>query len=415
MASSASQRPKVVVGVSGGIAAYKAAELVRLFAERDYRVQVVMTRSAREFIRPLTFAALTGEKVITDLFPDAGKEADLDNAIEHIAVAQQADLLLVAPATADILAKFATGIAGDFLTTMQLAYNGPLVVAPAMNTNMWDHPATRQNMETLRRRGVIVVEPEAGELACGMVGPGRLADIEKIARAADRALGRSRDLAGETVLITAGPTQEPVDPVRYLSNRSSGRMGFALAAEAAARGARVIIVSGPVAIDPPAGCEVERVTTTDEMYRAVLERLSEASIVIMAAAVADYRPAIAHESKIKKDSGALTLDLEPTVDILTEIGRLKGDRVLVGFAAETEDLVENAQTKLRRKNCDFIVANPVGAAAEGAGIDSEENQGVLLSAAGERVEFPRGSKTEMASRVFEELSRLRPARAAAGD
>ena len=415
MASSASQRPKVVVGVSGGIAAYKAAELVRLFAERDYRVQVVMTRSAREFIRPLTFAALTGEKVITDLFPDAGKEADLDNAIEHIAVAQQADLLLVAPATADILAKFATGIAGDFLTTMQLAYNGPLVVAPAMNTNMWDHPATRQNMETLRRRGVIVVEPEAGELACGMVGPGRLADIEKIARAADRALGRSRDLAGETVLITAGPTQEPVDPVRYLSNRSSGRMGFALAAEAAARGARVIIVSGPVAIDPPAGCEVERVTTTDEMYRAVLERLSEASIVIMAAAVADYRPAIAHESKIKKDSGALTLDLEPTVDILTEIGRLKGDRVLVGFAAETEDLVENAQTKLRRKNCDFIVANPVGAAAEGAGIDSEENQGVLLSAVGERVEFPRGSKTEMASRVFEELSRLRPARAAAGD
>ena len=415
MASSASQRPKVVLGVSGGIAAYKAAELVRLLAERDYRVQVVMTRSAREFIRPLTFAALTGEKVITDLFPEAGKEADLDNAIEHIAVAQQADLLLVAPATADILAKFATGIADDFLTTIQLAYSGPLVVAPAMNTNMWDHPATRQNMETLRGRGVIVVEPEAGELACGMVGPGRLADIEKIARAADEALGRSRDLAGETVLITAGPTQEPVDPVRYLSNRSSGRMGFALAAEAAARGARVIIVSGPVTIDPPAGCEVERVTTTDEMYQAVLERLSEASIVVMAAAVADYRPAIAHESKIKKDSGARTLDLELTVDILAEIGRLKGDRVLVGFAAETEDLVENAQAKLRRKNCDFIVANPVGAAAEGAGIDSEENQGVLLSAAGERVEFPRGSKTAMASRVFDELLRLRPTRAAAGD
>ena len=415
MAYSPSQRPKVVVGVSGGIAAYKAAELVRLLAERDYRVQVVMTRSAREFIRPLTFAALTGEKVITDLFPAAGKEADLDNAIEHVGVAQEADLLLVAPATADILAKFAAGIADDFLTTMQLAYAGPLVVAPAMNTNMWDHPATRENIETLRGRGVIVVEPGAGELACGMVGPGRLAEIEKIANAADEALGRSRDLAGETVLLTAGPTQEPLDPVRYLSNRSSGRMGFALAAEAAARGARVIVVAGPVAIDPPAGCEVQRVTTTDEMYRAVLERLSEASIVIMAAAVADYRPVSSRESKIKKQSSAPTLDLERTVDILAAVGRLKGDRLLVGFAAETEDLVENAEAKLRQKNCDFIVANPVGASAEGAGIDSEENQGVLLSAAGERVEFRRGSKTAMASRVFDELLRLRPARVAAGD
>ena len=412
MAHSASQRPKVVVGVSGGIAAYKAAELVRLLAERDYRVQVVMTRSAREFIRPLTFAALTGEKVITDLFPEPGKEADLENAIEHIAVAQEADLLLVAPATADILAKFATGIADDFLTTMQLAYTGPLVVAPAMNTNMWDHPATRENIKTLRERGVSVVEPEAGELACGMVGPGRLAEIEKIARAADEALGRSRDLAGETVLITAGPTQEPIDPVRYLSNRSSGRMGFALAAAAAARGARVIVVAGPVAIDPPAACEVQRVTTTDEMYQAVLERLSEASIVIMAAAVADYRPVSSRESKIKKESSEPTLDLEPTVDILSEVGRLKGDRLLVGFAAETEDLVENAEGKLRQKNCDFIVANPVGASAEGAGMDSEENQGVLLSAAGDRVELPRGSKAGMASRIFDELLRLRPARAA---
>ena len=277
---------------------------------------------------------------------------------------------------------------------------------------MWSHPATRENIQTLRGRGVIVVEPEAGELACGMVGPGRLADIEKIASAADEALGRSRDLAGETVLITAGPTQEPIDPVRYLSNRSSGRMGFALAAEAAARGARVIVVAGPVAIDPPAACEVQRVTTTDEMYRAVLEGLSEASIVIMAAAVADYRPVTSRESKIKKGSGPPELDLEPTVDILSEVGRLKGDRLLVGFAAETEDLVENAEGKLRQKNCDFIVANPVGAAAEGAGIDSEENQGVLLSAAGERVELPRGSKAGMASRIFDELLRLRPARAA---
>ena len=418
-----SQSPKVVVGVSGGIAAYKAADLVRLLADRKCRVQVVMTRSAREFIRPLTFAALTGEKVITGLFPESAEEASLDNAIEHVAVAQEADLLLVAPATADVLAKFAAGIADDFLTTMYLAYTGPVVVAPAMNTNMWNHPATRENLKILRGRGVNVVGPEAGELACGMVGPGRLTDIEKIALAVSEALRRRQDLAGETVLITAGPTREPVDPVRYLSNRSSGRMGFALAAEAAARGARVIVVAGPVAVGPPPACEVQRVTTAEEMRRAVLARLSEADIVIMAAAVADYRPAAFQPSKIKKESGPPrsgppkagppALDLEITVDILSEIGRIKGNRLLVGFAAETENLVENAEIKLRRKNCDFIVANPVGASADGGGMDSEENRGVLLSAAGERVDFPRGTKTEMAAWVFDELLRLRPVSAMA--
>jgi len=399
---------KIVLGVSGGIAAYKSAELVRLLTERGYRVQVVMTASAQEFIRPLTLAALTGEKVITGLFADTSGDATLQSAIEHIGVAQEADLLLVAPATANILAKFANGVSDDFLTTMHLAYQGPIVVAPAMNTNMWDHPATRTNLATLRGRGVRVVEPDSGTLACGMVGPGRLADLDSIVAAVDEQLGRSRDLEGETVLITAGPTQEPLDPVRFLSNRSSGRMGFALAGEARSRGARVVIVCGPVALDPPPRCEVDHVTTTDEMYDAVLRRLSEATIVIMAAAVADYRPVKAESSKIKKASAATSLELEPTVDILAEVARLKGERLLIGFAAETDQLLEHAGQKLRKKNCDLIVANPVGDSAAGTGFDSEENQGVLLSATGETIELPRSSKRQMAERIFDHALRLRP-------
>ena len=399
---------KIVLGVSGGIAAYKSAELVRLLTERGYRVQVVMPASAQEFIRPLTLAALTGEKVITGLFADTSGDATLQSAIEHIGVAQEADLLLVAPATANILAKFANGVSDDFLTTMHLAYQGPIVVAPAMNTNMWDHPATRTNLATLRGRGVRVVEPDSGTLACGMVGPGRLADLDSIVAAVDEQLGRSRDLEGETVLITAGPTQEPLDPVRFLSNRSSGRMGFALAGEARSRGARVVIVCGPVALDPPPRCEVDHVTTTDEMYDAVLRRLSEATIVIMAAAVADYRPVKAESSKIKKASAATSLELEPTVDILAEVARLKGERLLIGFAAETDQLLEHAGQKLRKKNCDLIVANPVGDSAAGTGFDSEENQGVLLSATGETIELPRSSKRQMAERIFDHALRLRP-------
>ncbi len=402
------QSPKIVLGVSGGIAAYKSAELVRLLIDRGYRVQVVMTASAQEFIRPLTFAALTGEKVITDLLADTSGDATLQSAIEHIGVAQEADLLLVAPATANVLAKFANGVSDDFLTTMHLAYQGPIVVAPAMNTNMWDHPATRANLATLRGRGVRVVEPDSGALACGMVGPGRLADLDSIVAAVEEQLGRSRDLEGETVLITAGPTQEPLDPVRYLSNRSSGRMGFALAEEARSRGARVVIVCGPVSLDPPAGCEVENVTTTDEMYNAVLRRLSEATIVIMAAAGADYRPLKAESLKIKKASARKSLELEPTVDILAEVARLKGQRLLIGFAAETDQLVEHAEKKLRTKNCDLIVANPVGDSAAGAGFDSDENQGVLLSAAGETIELPRSSKRRMAQRIIDHALQLRP-------
>src|ERR1700736_1624787 len=306
---------KVALGVTGGIAAYKAAEIVRLLQDRGIRVQVVMTRAAQEFIRPLTFAALSGEKVITGMFaPGDGHEArepNIDSAIEHIAVAQSIDALVVAPATADVLAHFAQGIASDFLTTLYLATTAPVVVAPAMNVNMWDHPATQANLEILRQRGVKIVEPGSGYLACGMTGAGRLAENEAIVAAVLQALGASQDLEGETVLITAGPTREKIDPVRYLTNRSSGRMGYAIAEAALRRGARVLLVSGPTALTPPGGAEVTRIESAEQMRQAALNLLPEATIVIKTAAVADYRPKNAAEQKIKR-KGAMALELEPT-------------------------------------------------------------------------------------------------------
>ncbi len=284
---------KVALGVSGGVAAYKAAEIVRLLQDRGIRVQVIMTKAAQEFIKPLTFAALSGEKVITDLFTEGGDApANIDSAIEHIAVAQSIDALLIVPASADVLAKFAQGIASDFLTTLYLATTAPVVVAPAMNVNMWNHPATQTNTEILRKRGVKIVEPGTGYLACGMTGAGRLAENEAIVAATLEALGASQDLSGETVLITAGPTREKIDPVRYLTNRSSGRMGYALAEAAIRRGARVLLVSGPVAITPPAAAELTRVESADEMREAALKLLPEATIVIKTAAVSDYRPKV---------------------------------------------------------------------------------------------------------------------------
>jgi len=283
-----------------------------------------------------------------------------------------------------------------------------------MNTNMWNHPATRRNLAVLRERGVQVVAPDEGELACGVVGPGRLAVLERIVAAAEAALNPARDLAGETVLITAGPTEESLDPVRFLSNRSSGRMGYALAAEARARGARVVLISGPVAIEPPAGCELIPVTTAEEMHKAVLERFTEATVIVMAAAVADYRPARVETRKIKKQPGKqISIELEPTADILKAVGERKADRLLVGFAAETEDLVANAKSKLQAKNCDLIVANPVGREAGGAGIDSEENQGWIVAATGETIELPRSSKREMARRILDHALAIRPSLARA--
>src|SRR5436305_2421693 len=297
---------KVALGVSGGIAAYKAAEIVRLLQERGVRVQVIMTQAAQEFVRPLTFAALSGEKVITDMFAAGNEEPNIDSAVEHIAVAQAIDALVVVPATADILAKFAQGVANDFLTTLYLATTAPIIVAPAMNVNMWDHPATQQNLQILRKRGVKIVEPGSGYLACGMTGPGRLAENEAIVAATLEALGASQDLAAETVLITAGPTREKIDPVRYLSNRSSGRMGYAIAEAALRRGARVLLVSGPTSLKPPDAAEVTWVESAKEMLDAVLRLLPHSSIVIKTAAVSDYRPKATATQKIKR-TGSMSL------------------------------------------------------------------------------------------------------------
>jgi len=396
---------RILLGVGGGIAAYKAAELVRRLQERGFRVQAALTAAAQRFITPLTFAALTNEKVVTELFEPGSGEGDAATAIEHISVPLAADLFLVAPATADLLAKLAHGLADDFLTTAHLAYQGPVVVAPAMNVNMWNHPATQANLAALRARGVHVINPDEGAMACGMYGPGRLAEPEAIAARVQQILTGGAELAGRTVLITAGPTREPLDPVRYLSNRSSGRMGYALAAEALRRGARVILVSGPVASTPPPGAEVLAVETAAEMYAAVTERMEGADVIIMAAAVSDYRAKNPAAQKIKKSGEEVpAFELEQTADILAEAGRRKGDRILVGFAAETDNLEANAAAKLARKNCDFVVANPVGEAAQGAGMDSDENQGLLLGAGGERIELPREVKAAMAARIFDTLA-----------
>src|SRR6478735_8124579 len=398
---------KVALGVCGGIAAYKAAEIVRLLQDRGIHVQVIMTDSAQEFVRPLTFAALSGEKVITSMFNrDAGAEPNIDSAIEHIAVAQSIDALLVAPATADVLAKFAQGVANDFLTTLYLATTAPVVVAPAMNVNMWEHPATQQNLETLSRRGVRVVQPDSGYLACGMTGPGRLADNESIVSALLEVLGSAQDLAGETVLITAGPTREKIDPVRYLTNRSSGRMGYALAEAALRRGARVLLVSGPTALTPPASAELTRVESTEQMRDAVLNLLPQASIVIKTAAVCDYRPKSTAGQKLKR-KGPMTLDLEPTPDILKDISQKKGTQILVGFAAETENVLENARQKLVSKNLDAIVVNDVS--REGVGFDTERNA-VTIITRDDVVEVPETTKWEVAQRVLDQVVRLRQPR-----
>jgi len=400
---------KIALGVTGGVAAYKAAELVRRLQQEKLDIQVVMTRAAQEFITPLTFAALTGQKVITEMFSASGAApANVESAIEHIAVAQRIDLLLVAPATADILGKFAHGIAEDFLGTLYLATKAPIIVAPAMNVNMWEHPATQENLAALRARGVHVVEPDEGYLACGMTGAGRLAATEAIAKKVCEVLGLGHDLEGRTVLITAGPTCEDLDPVRFLTNRSSGKMGYALAEAAQRRGARVILVSGPTDRMIPEGVDWVPVRTTEEMRRAVHDRAREANVLIMAAAVADYRPAAAAQAKIKRTEKNLTLELEPTPDILAELGREFGTdrhgRVLVGFAAETNRLAENARAKLARKGADIIVANDV--TQEGAGFDTDTNIATLFLRDGRETPLPKMSKFDLANRILDQVLAL---------
>jgi phosphopantothenoylcysteine decarboxylase / phosphopantothenate---cysteine ligase len=394
---------KIALGVSGGIAAYKAVEVCRLLQDRGIRVQVIMTQAAQEFVRPLTFAALSGEKVITGMFSGGDDAPNIDSAIEHISVAQSIDALVVVPASADILAKFSQGIASDFLTTLYLATTAPVVVAPAMNVNMWNHAATQANLEILKKRGVKIVEPAAGYLACGMTGPGRLAENETIVAAVMEALGASQGLTGETVLITAGPTREKIDPVRYLTNRSSGRMGYALAEAALRRGARVLLVSGPTALTPPGAAEMTRVESAEEMRQAVMNLLPQATIVIKTAAVSDYRPKAIASQKLKR-SGNMTLELEPTADIVSEIARNKHSQLIIGFAAETENVLENARKKLLSKSLDAIVVNDVS--HEGIGFDSDRNA-VTIITHHDIVEVSETTKWEIAQRVLDQIIRLR--------
>jgi phosphopantothenoylcysteine decarboxylase/phosphopantothenate--cysteine ligase len=398
---------RVGLGVTGGIAAYKAAELVRLLQDKGLEVQVVMTRSSRQFVTPLTFAALTGRKVITDLFADpGGGEPNLESAIEHISLAQSIDALVIAPATADNIAKIAHGIADDFLTSLVLATTAPLIVAPAMNVNMWDNAATQQNVQTLRARGARVIDPDEGYLACGMTGAGRLASIESIASAVLKTLGIRDDLQGETVLVTAGRTEEPLDAIRYIGNRSSGKMGYALAEASRRRGARVILVSGPTCLGVPSGVVAELVRTAEEMAETVLAHLGGASVVLMAAAVADFRPAKVEPEKIKKQHGPPTLELEPTPDILSEIsGRRRQDQILVGFAAETNHLLENAAAKLQTKRLDLVVANDV--TQEGAGFEADTNIVTLLFADGRLRPLEKMSKLDVANCILDEVVGLR--------
>jgi phosphopantothenoylcysteine decarboxylase / phosphopantothenate---cysteine ligase len=397
---------RVALGISGGIAAYKAPELLRLLQERGLEVQVVMTRNACKFVAPLTFAALSGRKVITEMFGGPQGVANLDSAIEHMAVAQAIDALVIAPATANLLAKMAHGIADDFLTTLCLATKAPLIVAPAMNVNMWEHAATQKNVQILQERGATVLLPDEGYLACGMTGAGRLTSVASIAHAVFATLRIGSDLSAECALVTAGPTQEPWDEVRYLSNQSSGKMGYALAQASRTRGARVVLVSGPTQIEPPEGVEMERVRTAEQMAQAVLRHFERATVVLMAAAVSDFRPAEVLPRKIKKQDGIPVLRLEPTPDILAMLApRRRPAQVVVGFAAETENLLTHAAAKLRDKHLDFIVANDLS--QEGAGFDVDTNIVTLLFPDGHSKLLEKMSKLDVAHRILDEVVALR--------
>jgi phosphopantothenoylcysteine decarboxylase/phosphopantothenate--cysteine ligase len=410
MPNESNKPPRVTVGVSGGVAAYKAAELVRALQQRGADVRVVMTRAAQEFVQPLTFSSLTGYKVITSLW--GGEEGgfssglDADGQIEHIAEAQGADAVVIAPATAHVLAKMAHGLADDFLSTMLLATTAPVIVAPAMNVNMWNHPATRANVEILRQRGVIFVDPDSGYLACGMTGSGRLADVGTIAQAVMDTLARGgkRDLAGETVLVTAGGTREAIDPVRFLGNRSSGKMGYAIAEAARARGAQVVLVSAPTSLTPPAGCAFVPVTSAEEMRVAVMEHLPAATVVVGAAAVADFRMASIGEEKLRRE-GRLQLDLEPTADIVrAAAGSRRPGTLVIAFAAEMDSDVSHARQKMMAKGADAIVLNDVS--QPGVGFDSDRNVATFVTRE-HAVDIPEMTKAEMAGRILDQVVELR--------
>jgi phosphopantothenoylcysteine decarboxylase/phosphopantothenate--cysteine ligase len=401
---------RVIVAVTGGVAAYKAAELVRLLQQNKVDVHVVMTRAAQEFVRPLTFSSLTGHKVITGMWEgDAPSGLDDQNQIEHISEAQAADAVVIAPATAHVLAKMAHGLADDFLSTMLLATTAPVIVAPAMNVSMWNHPATRANVALLRERGVIFVDPDAGYLACGMIGSGRLADVGTIVQAVMATLENRQpkppqDLVGETVLVTAGGTREAIDPVRFLGNRSSGKMGYALAEVARQRGAQVILVSAPTALTPPAGCAFVPVTSAEEMHAAVMEHLPTATVMIGAAAVADFRlPSVGGE-KLRRE-GTLHLELEPTADIIrAAVQAHRPGTLVIAFAAEMDDNVARARQKMLAKGADAIVLNDVS--QPGLGFDSDNNVATFITR-DHAIDIPEMSKREMAGRILDQVTSLR--------
>jgi phosphopantothenoylcysteine decarboxylase/phosphopantothenate--cysteine ligase len=387
---------EIILGVTGSIAAYKAVEILRELTRRGAAVTVVMTESAQRFVTPLTFETLSRRPVLADLFT-----LDYEKHIGHVVAGARADLLLVAPATANTIAKFAHGLADDFLSNIYLSRTCPVLLAPAMDRDMYANPAVQENLSHLKARGVHVVEPEVGELASGLIGPGRLADLSVILRAVEDVLARQEDLAGETVLVTAGPTQEPLDPVRFLSNRSSGRMGFAIAQGARERGAHVMLVSGPTSLPTPAGVTRTDVTTAEEMLHAVMDRLEATTILIMAAAVADYRPSAPAPRKMKKRE-AITIELVRNPDILAEAGCRKGSRILVGFAAETEELIQNAREKLEKKHLDLIVANDIR-----IGFGGETNRVTILDRKGGVEELPELAKREVAHRILDRVVALR--------
>jgi len=403
--NSGSSGKRVALGITGGIAAYKAAEVLRGLQRAGCTVRVAMSPRACEFITPLTFRALSGSHVIVDDYAP-----DNPDPIAHITFSQTVDLFVIAPATANIIAKFANGVADDFLTSTYLAATAPVLIAPAMNTSMWEHPATQRNIERLRQDGVRIVEPDAGEMACGTIGPGRLSEPERIVAAALAILNRheshKRDLTGEHILITTGATREELDPVRFISNRSSGRMGFAIAQAARARGAEVTAVAGITTVDPPSGINVRRATSAAEMQRVVAEEIGKASVFIAAAAVVDYRPAQRASEKIKKTESTLSLNLERTPDILGEVAAARTNGLLVvGFAAETNDVVSNAQAKLQTKKLDAIIANDVS--RDDIGFDKDMNAITIITTDAPPQEIPAMTKLESAHRILDEVVRLR--------
>ena len=410
MSSEASQAPSsitnIALGVCGGIAAYKAVEVLRGLQRAGCNVRVAMTKRACEFVQPLTFRALSGSHVIVDDYAP-----DNPDPIAHITFSQTVDLLIVAPATANIIAKFANGVADDFLTSTYLACTAPVLIAPAMNTTMWEHPATQRNLRQLRADGVHFVEPDAGEMACGTIGPGRLSEPERIVKAALEILAgrdRPKDLAGERLLITVGATREEIDPVRFISNRSSGKMGFALAEAALKRGAAVTVVTGVTTVDPPEGVRVVSALSAEEMLKAVASEAGKASVFIGAAAIADYRPVQRAEQKIKKSNDSLTLTLERTPDVLSQVAASRANGMLVvGFAAETENVVENATEKLRSKKLDAIIANDVSRGD--AGFDTATNA-ITIITGNDSVELPLMSKSEAADRILDAIVRIRHSR-----